>query len=110
MGAGEKAVVGRGLGGFDGLGFDHQLADAEVFVEVRVDPAVVADVGLLEDDRAAGVDVDEHAEAEVDGLDDVAFDAGEAFGLGVDPHAAFEAGEELGDGGGWLPVRVGVEV
>jgi len=53
----------------------HHFANGDVLAQVGVGPAIGAGVGLLELDRAAGIDACQHAPAEVHGLDDAAFDA-----------------------------------
>ena len=61
--------------------FDHEGADVEVLGEVGDEPAVGDDFGLLEEELAAGVDFGED-EAHGDGLEDVAFHAGEEVSAG----------------------------
>jgi hypothetical protein len=109
-GCGEEAEVGGCDDGVLGGGFYEDFADGEVLDEVRVDPAAVAGVGLFELDGAAWVDARDHAPAHVERLADAGFAAGEALGALVDPEAAFDAGEELGDHGGGFEVGVGAEV
>lgn len=101
-------------GGLDGgvlsQGFDHERADGDLLDEAGEDEAIAAEDGLVEGKIAAGIDVREHAPAEVDGLEDVALHAEELAGLRVDPHSSAETGEDLGGGVGRRPSGIRGEV
>jgi hypothetical protein len=74
------------------------------------DPSVAGDVGLLDEDLAAGVEVGDEAPPDVDGMEEVALEMDDAAGAGIDPDAAFEAGEGFGLKVRRGPVGVGLEV
>ena len=77
----------------------HESAEADVLDEAGEDPALIwrgkRNGGLLEHDLASGIDVGDHAPAETDTAEDLAFHAGDVAGALIDPEAATEAGEGL---------------
>lgn len=81
-----------------------------MFDEMREDPAAGEDLGLLERELSPGVDVGDHAEADIDLSKNGGLKPCHVMGTGIDPEAALETGERLGGHGGRVPVGVGLEV
>jgi hypothetical protein len=70
---------------------------------------VIADIGLLEQDGAAFVELAEEAEAEVDVGGEVSIDTGEALLGAIDPDLAGDAAQDVGFEVGGIEVWVGRE-
>ena len=108
--------VGRGGGEVAGLLGDlhldrlhHEGLAGEVELEACELPVVAADVGLLEQDGAAFVELAEEAEAEVDVGGEMGVDAGEALLGAIDPDLAGDAAQDVGFEVGRIEARIGCE-
>ena len=93
-------------------GLEHEGAHGKLFDDVGDHEALGSggDGGLVEGDGASGIDVGEHAEADVNRAEEGGFQMDQAAAAGVDPDAAFEAGEEFGFQVGGRPLGIGFEV
>lgn len=103
-----KCLKGGGLdGGVDVEGFEQESAHFDMLDEASEDQAVPTDGGLIESELSAGIDMGEHAPAEVYGSKHGALHAEKVVCLGVDPHTPLEAGQCFRGGVGGRPAWVG---